>query len=352
MGNISVSMQDKPLNGSEPAWQVALGERRVAREDHVSKKEGARAQSEEAATVEISKAAQDKYAQSVGKAGDADSLDAAAKAYREAFDAAADGFADFSDKITIGDYNHDDVSAEDIDLGVIDRMEDLYESYQEKIRSSYSGEEMEEHLKRLDDAYNGAFESKILDPLKRIYEDKADFFHPSDVEHMGSWTMEAYDASVLLDNISNFMINEAIKRQQTGRLQEGAKDFFSLSEDSSRWHDVEDVKGVLGGFMDSYASVKQVNVSAYVSKYDKMYADALSKKLSDQYEAMLAYREERLGLGEDGEGDGNESGNAYAEALNAFPIKMASGSGLYVVDVSKIQGLDEMIDEMQIGQAW
>jgi hypothetical protein len=60
--------------------------------------------------------------------------------YGEAFNAVTADFADFGGKITMGAYDKNDVSINDINLDAVDKLNSLYDSYKEKINSEYSDE--------------------------------------------------------------------------------------------------------------------------------------------------------------------------------------------------------------------
>ena len=63
----------------------------------------------------------------------------AEKEYTETLSAAADGFADFSQKITYGDYSGNDVSEKDLNFDALDQMENIYQSYKQQIETPYEG---------------------------------------------------------------------------------------------------------------------------------------------------------------------------------------------------------------------
>lgn len=259
----------------------------------------------------------------------------AERTYQESFSNAAAEFADFSMKITYGDYSNNDVSVSDLNFSAIDQMEELYNSYKEQIESDYEGEEKTAYLGKLDDAYNTAFAEYIIDPIKGAFDHKLTFFQPDDEETMRSIKVATSSQERLQTLISGYFANQSALKRQYTILSDGTKDFYSLAEDTSSWHDSAAIKNILTDSMNVYSSVKDVDVSSSAYLSAKSAADALAKQISDAYAENVEYRDEKLGLTENGE-DTNWLTD-YAADLS---------SGIVMLDFSKIENFSAIYESL------
>lgn len=286
---------------------------------------------DDAASIEISNAARAKYESSsivshTRKAAE----DNITKEYMQALSNAADGFADFSEKVTKGAYKgyefkkyvggyyrSHDVSASDMNLDVIDQMESIYQSYKGQIESSYEGDERDGQLAKLDDAYHTVFTNKIINPVRDAYDAKLDFFHP-DSEDTTS-TLQGVFGSVesFQSYISNYMTNQAINRQQTAILKNGTKAFYDMAENTSLWHDSATVKKILKESMDIYSSVKEIPHHSDAYRSAKASADEIAKRISDMYAQNL--NEHKVEIKDEKEG---EKDTKWDEFLSNSNIKI------------------------------
>jgi hypothetical protein len=139
--------------------------------------------------------------------------------------------------------------------------------------------------------------------------------------------------------VSNYLASQAIDRKYTDILTDGTKDFYALANDSSKWHDTDQIKNVLTDSMNVYSSVKEVTAGSAEREAAKAAADAAAKKLSDQYAEQLAYREEKLGLTKNGELVYDES-----EQATSIGNYITGGTGgFYALDFSKIADIESLI---------
>jgi hypothetical protein len=263
----------------------------------------------------------------------------AGNTYRSAFSDAAAAFADFSGKITSGAYSQNDVSVSDLNFDALDQMQQLYKDYESSINASYTGSEREAYLNQLNQAYDQAFQSQILDPIKKAYDDKLYFYRPDSEETMSSIRATSTSMDNLNTMVSNYLASQAIDRKYTDILTDGTKDFYALANDSSKWHDTDQIKNVLTDSMNVYSSVKEVTAGSAEREAAKAAADAAAKKISDQYAEQLAYREEKLGLTKNGE-------LVYDESEQATSISnyITGGTGgFYVLDFGKIPDIESLI---------
>jgi hypothetical protein len=268
-----------------------------------------------------------------------DPVTQAGNTYRSAFSDAAATFADFSGKITSGAYSQNDVSVSDLNFDALDQMQQLYKDYESSINASYTGSEREAYLNQLNQAYDQAFQSQILDPIKKAYDDKLYFYRSDSEETMSSIRATSTSVDNLNTMVSNYLASQAIDRKYTDILTDGTKDFYALANDSSKWHDTDQIKNVLTDSMNVYSSVKEVTAGSAEREAAKTAADAAAKKISDQYAEQLAYREEKLGLTKNGELVYDES--EQATSLSNY-ITGGTG-GFYALDFDKIPDIESLI---------
>lgn len=214
----------------------------------------------------------------------------AEKEFTETLSAAADGFADFSQKITYGDYRGNDVSEKDLNFDALDQMENIYQSYKQQIETSYEGDEKAKYLSKLDDVYNTVFAEKIIDPVKGAYDDKFTFFQPDSEESTSTINGTFENMDSFQNYLSSYMTNQEINRRQSAALTEGTKAFYNMANDTSLWHNTDAVKNILNDSMKAYASVKEVisDSGDYLSAKDA--ADKIAKSISDKYAQSLQYK--------------------------------------------------------------
>lgn len=265
-------------------------------------------------------------------------LDAAEKEYTEAFADAAEGFADFSMKITYGNYSGNDVSVNDLNPEAVDKMEAVYQSYKKQIESEYEGEDRAGYLSRLDEAYNAVFEEKIISPVKSAYDDKLVFFKPDSEETIRSIRAASESKESLQEMISGYAANQAVNRKQYTALSDGTRDFYDLADNKSLWHDTAAVRGILTDSMNVYASVKEVRTGAPDYLSAKAAADKIAKKISDQYAENLAYQAEKLGFKKDGED--------MEWSKVSDEIFTGTASGMFMIDFSKITDLSILMENI------
>lgn len=115
------------------------------------------------------------YMNNAKNAGTEDRMNLLSQELKDAFTDIADEFADFSMKITYGDYSSNDISVNNLNFEAIDKMEDLYRNYKEHIETTYEGDEKTKNLNMLDDTYNSIFAERIINPVRKAYEDKLTF---------------------------------------------------------------------------------------------------------------------------------------------------------------------------------
>lgn len=214
----------------------------------------------------------------------------AEKEYTQTLSAAADGFADFSQKITYGDYRGNDVSEKDLNFDALDQMENIYQSYKQQIETSYEGDERAKYLSKLDDVYNAVFAEKVIDPVKSAFDDKFTFFQPDSEESTSTikGTFESMDS--FQNYLSSYMTNQEINKRQTAALTEGTKAFYHMADDTSLWHNMDAVKDILNDSMKAYASVKEVTSGSGDYLSAKEAADKIAKSISDKYAQSLQYK--------------------------------------------------------------
>lgn len=267
-----------------------------------------------------------------------EALLAAEREYTEAFAGAAENFADFSMKITYGAYSSNDVSVHDLNFEALDQMEELYQSFKEKIESDYEGDEKTKYLNKLNETYDAVFEEKIINPIKGTYDDKLVFFRPDSEETVKSIRAASTSKEALNEMVSGYMANQAVNRKQYTALLNGTRGFYDMAEDKSLWHDTAAVRSTLTDSMNAYASVKEVKAgsSSYLSA--KSAADAIAKKISDQYAQNLEYREERLGFRKNGED------TPWSRIVGVDFDHMSSG--MFLIDFSKITGWSSLLDSI------
>jgi hypothetical protein len=255
--------------------------------------------------------------------------------YGETFNAATADFADFSGKITMGAYDKNDVSINDINLDAVDKLNSLYNSYKEKINSEYDGDERTQYIDALDRQYDEVFERNILKPIKSAYDLKLYYYKPDSEETMKSIQAGSTDKSRLEEMVSNYFANQSMRQKYTDILTEGTQSFYDLAADKSMWHNSEAVKTALTDSMNVYSSVTEYKTDSAEYSSAKAAADAAAKKISDAYAEQLAYREERLGFKINGAD--TEYGEDAAKSLENY-INTAS-NGMFVLDFSKIENL-------------
>lgn len=292
---------------------------------------------DDAATVEISELAKTMYTNATDESTKQEvKLN---NEYSDAFTSASKDFADFSMKITYGDYNGNDVSAKDLNLDAIDKMEDVYKSYKKQIQSNYEGDEREQYMSKLDEVYNSVFTENIINPIKSAYDDKLTFLQPDSVETMQSIKATATSKDSLQEMISGYVTNQSIKEKQYNILEEGTQAFYNMANDASAWHDSDAIKNTLTDTMNVYSSVKDVKLNSSEYQSAKAAADAIAKKVSDQYAESLKYKEDKLGLTKNGVNI--ELSQDVQKSINDYITN--SSSGMFMVDFSKIPDLDTLV---------
>ncbi len=247
----------------------------------------------------------------------------------------AEGFSDFSMKITYGDYSSNDVSVNDLDFDAINKMEDTYQSYKKQIESAYEGDERTKYLNKLDETYNAVFAEKIINPVKSAYDDKLTFFKPDSEETVKSIHAASTSKETLNEMVSNYVANQKIDKMQYDILSNGTKNFYDMVNDKSLWHDADAVRNVLTDSMNVYSSVKEVKADAPAYLSAKAAADEIAKKISDKYAENLEYKAEKIGLKKGGED------TEWSKILNADIAN--TSSGMFVIDFRKIIELDSIM---------
>jgi hypothetical protein len=255
--------------------------------------------------------------------------------YGEAFNYVTADFADFGGKITMGAYDKNDVSLDDINLDAVDKLNSLYDSYKEKINSEYDGDERTQYLDALDRQYDEVFERNILKPIKNAYDLKLYYYKPDSEETMKSIQAASTDKSRLEEMVSGYFANQSMKQKYTDILTEGTQSFYDLAADKSMWHNSDAVKTALTDSMNVYSSVTEYKTDSAEYLSAKAAADAAAKKISDAYAEQLAYREDRLGFKINGAD--TEYGENAAKPLEDYIN--ATSNGMFVLDFSKIENL-------------
>jgi hypothetical protein len=255
--------------------------------------------------------------------------------YGEVFNAVTADFADFGGKITMGAYDKNDVSINDINLDVVDKLNSLYDSYKEKINSEYDGDERTQYLDALDRQYDEMFEKNILGPIKSAYDLKLYYNKPDSEETMKSIQAASTDKSRLEEMVSNYFTNQSMKQKYTDILTEGTQSFYDLAADKSLWHNSETVKAALTDSMNVYSSVTEYKADSAEYSSAKAAADAAAKKISDAYAEQLAYREDRIGFKINGADTeyGENTGKSLSDYIDT------TSNGMFVLDFSKIENL-------------
>lgn len=252
----------------------------------------------------------------------------AEKEYTETLSAAAGGFADFSQKITYGDYSGNDVSEKDLNFDALDQMENIYQSYKQQIETTYEGDEREKYLSKLDDVYNTVFAEKIIDPVKSAYEDKFTFFRP-DNEDTTSTIEGTFGSMDSFQNyLSGYMANQEINRHQTAALADGTKEFYNMANDTSLWHNMDAVKNILSDSMKAYASVKEATSGSADYLSAKEAADKIAKSISDKYAQSLQYK---FGMKEP---EDTETANSKDAKWNEFFKNAITGTQFGMITVN------------------
>lgn len=279
---------------------------------------------DDTATMEISELARTMYSKS-----------SEISRYSHALEDSVKDFADFSMKITYGNYNGNDVSVNDLNFAALDKMENVYQSYRQQIETAYSGDEQVKHFDRLDEAYNTVFEEKVINTVKSVFDDKLTFFQPDSEETVKSIRAASTSKEKLEEMVSGYLANQAVNKKQYTALSEGTKNFYDMVKDTSLWHDTAAVKNTLTDSMSVYSSVKEVktNSAEYISA--KAAADEIAKKISDKYAENIEYNDELLGLKKDGKD------TEWSRILNGFTAD--TSSGMFFVDFSKIEDLSLII---------
>lgn len=264
-----------------------------------------------------------------------EALIAAENEYTKAFVGVAEDFADFSMKITYGNYSSNDVSVNDLNFGTIDKMEELYQSYKKQIQSNYEGDERTKYLNKLDEVYNAVFAEKIINPVKSAYDDKIIFFEPDSEETVKSIRAASASKETLNEMVSNYVANQAVNKKQYTALSDGTKSFYDMVNDTSLWHDTAKVRSILTDSMNVYSSVKEVKADSSVYLSAKSAADEIAKEISDKYAENLEYKAEMIGLKKDGED------TEWSKILNAALTN--TSSGMFMIDFSKIMDLSSVM---------
>lgn len=255
--------------------------------------------------------------------------------YTEAFASVSKDFADFSMKITYGDYSNNDVSINDLNLDAIDKMEQTYQSYKDQIQANYKGAEADKYLSKLDDVYNSVFAEKIIKPIKEAYDDKLVFFKPDSEETVKSIKAASTDKEHLQEMISGYLTNQSIKEHQYNVLSDKTSTFYDMVNNKSMWHDSETIKNILTDTMNAYSSVKEIKPDSSEYQSAKKAADAVAKKVSDQYAESVEYRMEKLGLSKNG--INVEEDQSSQKSIDDYITN--SSNGMFMVDFSKISDL-------------
>lgn len=269
-------------------------------------------------------------------------LDAAKQEYSDAFSQIADKAVDFDGKITYGSYDTD-VSIKDIDLDAIGKMNDTYDSYKKDIESKYIGAEKDAYMERLDDAYNDAFSSKILKPVQDEIKQKLYSVRPQSEETFKSWKIYTVDKDTLSSIVSDEVALNRAKNTQYKKLQEGTSDFTSLLSDPSKWHDTEAVKSSLTKAMNAYSETNtHISLQSVAGTKDREYANAISKKISDQYAASHQLKD--LGSDSDAVKSSTDGmSDTSIQSLLKQQHELLNSKNIWFLDFNQISNLAEMI---------
>lgn len=229
-------------------------------------------------------------------------------------------------KIAYGDYKKGDVSVNNLNFDALDKMEEVYQSYCEKIQSAYNGEERTEYLNKLEDAYETIFTDKILNPVKGAYDDKFSYFEFGNDIQIYSGSKET-----VVREASKNLVRAAACKEQYEALWEGTKCFYDLADDVSSWHDTVKVRKALKDSMHVYSSIKDIKTDSSNYLSAKAEADKIAKEISDRYAESHKYylneKDVKTGLKKE------EKGITLNEILNA-EVQMDS-SGKYMIDLKK-----------------
>ena len=95
-------------------------------------------------------------------------------------------------KAVYGDYSNHDVSADGLNLDAIDKIQDKYKEYKENIEKTYYGEDKDDSLKALDEAYDAVFKKNVIDPVSSIIKNKKNLFQVDSEESVKSMTGGGY----------------------------------------------------------------------------------------------------------------------------------------------------------------
>lgn len=269
-------------------------------------------------------------------------LDNAKQQYTDAFSQIADKAVDFDGKITYGSYNTD-VSIKDINLDAVDKMNDTYDSYKKAIESNYIGAEKDAYMRRLDDAYNDAFSSNILKPVQDEIKQKMYSVRPQSEEIFKSWKIYTVDKDTLSSIVSDEVALNRAKNTQYKKLQEGTSDFTSLLSDPSKWHDTNAVRSSLTKAMNAYSSTNtQISLQSVAGTKDREYANAISKKISDQYAASHQLKD----LGSNSDAVKNSTDGMSEKSIQSLFKQqhlLLNSKNIWFIDFSQINDLAGLI---------
>ncbi|MEG1945521.1 MAG: hypothetical protein RR139_00360 [Lachnospiraceae bacterium] len=260
----------------------------------------------------------------------------AEKEYTDALSSVADEFCDFSMKITYGDYDSNDVSVNDLNFDAIDNMEQTYQFYKDQIHSTCSSSESDKYLKKLDEVYNSVFNENIIKPISIAYQHKLTFVQPNTKETTRSIKASAATKEGLQNMISSYIACQSIKEKQYDKLSSGTQAFYDMAYDTSTWHNSDKIKNVLTDTMNVYSSVTEVSFDSSTYRSAKSAADAIAKKVSDQYAEQLAYQIDQMGLKNNGIDIPVD--DEVQQSINDYITN--SSSGMYMIDFSKIPDLN------------
>ncbi len=222
--------------------------------------------------------------------------------------------------------NQTELTEEDIDYKAIDKLQETYRAFSEGLEMRYSGDELDEHKARLDDAYNRVMEEEVLNPIRHIFSEKSYQLQPIGI--IGSeTTITMADKGLLQEKVSDLIALDAEKTVRSEKLEEGTQDFYQLLFDKTAWKDAEKVKSVLQESVKNYCAIQPAYMDNDSLKAAKQAADQIAKEISDKYA-------EAHKLKEDTEVDGEN---------------VIAGTGVFTIDFTKTAGLEKLWESMLEG---
>ena len=239
--------------------------------------------------------------------------------------------------------NQTELTNEDIAYDTIENMADAYDGLKADLEAHYSGDVLEVLKGALDEAYESAFESNILNPIKDIFDEKFHQLQPDDLFGNGL-KISAKDQDYLQERLSEWIGFEERKEIRTEQLKEGTASFYELLSDKDKWHDKETVSGIIFDAVENYGNVKPTYLSEDRRKADKEYADKLAKEIADRVNKWHTYDPDQKG--KDDEGNPlliAKDGSAFYDKFNASIYDaVKSAGGWYSIDLSMIEDGKEL----------